>query len=82
VSLQIDLCYLEAIRSKVPELVQKEKIGDGVQGEPDLTDRFVSGDLEAEEWRELSLDSIMAEFIHLDAAVDCESAEVDPMATV
>lgn len=80
--LQTALCYLEAIRPKVPELVRKEKIGDGVQGEPDLTDRIVQGDIEAEEWKELSLDSIMADFIHLDAAVDSDSAEVDVMATV
>jgi hypothetical protein len=26
--------------------------------------------LEAEEWRELSLDSVMTDFIHMDAAVD------------
>jgi hypothetical protein len=31
---------------------------------------------------ELSFDSIMAEFIHLDAAVDGESAEGDIMVTV
>lgn len=82
--LQIALCYLEAIRPKVPQLVEKEKIGDGVQGEPDLTNRIVQGDLEAEEWKELSLDSIMADFIHLDAAVDSGNAETETetMATV
>jgi hypothetical protein len=37
--LQTALCYLEAIRPKVLELVEKEKIGDGVHDEPDLTDR-------------------------------------------
>jgi PHO85 cyclin-5 len=51
-------------------------------GEPDLTDRIVQGDLEAEEWKELSLNSIMADFIHMDVAVDNESAEADAMATV
>jgi len=76
------LCYLEAIRAKVPELVEKEKMGDGVQGEPDLSGKIVQGDLEAEEWRELSLDSVMADFIHMDAAVDIDSAEPDSMATV
>ena len=44
-------------------------MGDGVQGEPDLPGKIVQGDLEAEEWRELSLNSIMADFIHMDAAV-------------
>jgi hypothetical protein len=42
----------------------------------------VQGDLEAEEWRELSLDSVMANFIHMDAAVDTDSAEPEAMATV
>ena len=77
---QTALCYLEAIRSKVPQLVEKEKAGHGVQGEPDLTDRIVQGNLEAKEWRELSPDSIMADFIHLDAAIDSESAKGDGMA--
>lgn len=80
--LQTALCYLEAIRSKVPELVEQEKMGNGVQGEPDLSDKIVQGDIEAEEWRELSLDSVMADFIHMDAAVDTDSASTSAMATV
>jgi hypothetical protein len=62
--------------------VEREKMGDGVQGEPDLSGKIVQGDLEAEEWRELSLDSVMADFIHMDAAVDTDSAEREAMATV
>jgi hypothetical protein len=27
--LQVALCYLEAIHSKVPDLIQKEKMGEG-----------------------------------------------------
>jgi hypothetical protein len=38
--MQMALCYLEAICTKIPELVEKEKIGDGVQGEPDLSPCF------------------------------------------
>src|SRR6202050_3841881 len=38
--------------------------------------------LQCEEWRELSLDLVMADFIHMDAAVDIDSTEVDTMATV
>ena len=53
-------------------------MGDGVQGESDLS----QGDLEAEEWRELSLDSVMADFIYTDAAVDTDSAEPEALATV
>ncbi|KAF7980056.1 hypothetical protein HWV62_39830 [Athelia sp. TMB] len=67
--LQTALCYLEAIRANVPELVEK-KNGTGVQGEVDISHRIVQGNLEAEEWRELALDSVVADFIHLDAAVD------------
>ena len=39
--LETALCYLEAIHIKIPELVEKEKMGDGVQGEPDLSDKIV-----------------------------------------
>jgi hypothetical protein len=42
------LCYLEAIHSKVPDLVQKEKMGEGVQGELDLSGKIVQGDLNAD----------------------------------
>ena len=80
--LQTALCYLEAIRTKIPELVEKEKMGNGVQGEPDLSGKIVPGDLKVEEWKELSLDSIIADFIHMDAAVDASTAEGDSMATV
>jgi PHO85 cyclin-5 len=61
--LQRALCYLEVVRVKIPELVKREKMVDGVRGEPDLLGKFVPSDLEAEEWRELSLDSVMADSI-------------------
>jgi hypothetical protein len=48
---------------KIPELVEKENMGDGVQGEPDLSDNIVQGDLEAEGWKELFMDFAMADFI-------------------
>ena len=96
------LCYLKAIRAKVPELVEKEKMGDRIQGEPDakvpelvkrkkmedavqgeldLSGKIVQGDLEAEEWRVLSLDSVMADFIYMDATADTDSAKPEAMAT-
>ncbi|KAF8919869.1 hypothetical protein CPB85DRAFT_727784 [Mucidula mucida] len=55
--LQTALCYLEAIRPQVVELVELEKTGQGIRGEPELDDRIVPGsqadfDLEAS----LSLD--------------------------
>ena len=36
--LQTALCYLEAIRSKVPNLVRREQSGNGSRGETDLAD--------------------------------------------
>ena len=78
--LHTAMCYLG--KSYVPQLVGKGKPDHRVQGEPDLTERVVQGDLEAEGWREPSLDSIMADFIYLDAAVDGESVEGDFMAPV
>jgi hypothetical protein len=50
------------IHAKVPKLVEKEKMGQGVQGELDLSGKIIQGDLEAEEWKKLSLDSVMADF--------------------
>ncbi|KZP28035.1 hypothetical protein FIBSPDRAFT_947943 [Athelia psychrophila] len=41
--------------------------------------RIVQGDLEAEEWHELALDSVMANFIHLDAIVDSDTRDPDTM---
>jgi len=55
---QTALCYLEVIHMNVPELVEKEKMGVGVQGDPDLSGKIVQGDLNAEEWQALSLDSV------------------------
>jgi PHO85 cyclin-5 len=57
-------------------------MGDGVQGEPDLSGKIVQGNIDAEEWQALSLDSVMADFIHMDAAVDANATEMDTMATV
>jgi hypothetical protein len=81
-SLPTALCYLEAIHAKVPELVEREKTGDGVQGELDLSGKIVQGDVDADEWLALLLDSVMADFIHTDAAIDANAAETDAMATV
>ena len=38
--LQTALCYLEALRSKVPQLVRLEMEGKGVRGDPDLSSRI------------------------------------------
>jgi hypothetical protein len=50
------------------------------QGEPDLSRKIVQGNFEAKEWRELSLDSVMADFMHMDAGVDTGSTEPEAMA--
>ncbi|KAG6903080.1 hypothetical protein C0995_006267 [Termitomyces sp. Mi166 len=56
--LQTALCYLEAIRSKVPELVRAEKAGEGVQGEVDRSDWITPATPEElERERELAMDS-------------------------
>jgi hypothetical protein len=47
-----------------------------------LSGNIVQGDLEAEEWKELSLDSVMADFVHMDAAVEVDTAKADAKATV
>ncbi|KAJ7772594.1 hypothetical protein DFH07DRAFT_953059 [Mycena maculata] len=56
--LQTALCYLEAIRPKVPELIQKEQSGEGARGEPDADFRVMpatAAELEMEaQWAELS----------------------------
>ncbi|KAG7098778.1 hypothetical protein E1B28_000685 [Marasmius oreades] len=38
--LQTALCYLEAIRGKVPELIRQEKAGEGLKGELELDSRI------------------------------------------
>ncbi|KAF8894059.1 hypothetical protein BD779DRAFT_1754040 [Infundibulicybe gibba] len=55
--LQTALCYLEAIRPKVPELVRIQKSGHGVQMEPDLNSRICPA-TEAELEREAQLNGV------------------------
>jgi hypothetical protein len=42
--LQTALCYIEALRQKVPELAHQEKTGEGIRGEVDHGDRVLSPD--------------------------------------
>jgi hypothetical protein len=42
--LQTALCYIEALRSKIPELVHQERTGEGIRGEVDQSERIVSSD--------------------------------------
>ena len=42
--LQATLCHLEVICAKVPELVEKKKMGEGIQSEQDLLHKIVQGD--------------------------------------
>lgn len=39
--LQTALCYIEALRSKIPELVHQEQTGEGIRGEVDQSARVV-----------------------------------------
>ena len=45
-------------------------------------DKIVLGNIDSEERKEFPLDSIMADFIHMDAAININSAEADAMTTV
>ena len=51
--LQSALCYIEAVRSRVPELVELERSDKGIRGEPDLTSRITKAS------DELSIDSLI-----------------------
>ncbi|KAI0302524.1 hypothetical protein BC826DRAFT_984817 [Russula brevipes] len=42
--LQTALCYIEALRSKVPDLVHQEQTGEGIRGEVDQGSRVLSPD--------------------------------------
>ncbi|KAL0576290.1 hypothetical protein V5O48_005699 [Marasmius crinis-equi] len=53
--LQTALCYLEAIRAKLPELIRQEKAGEGVKGELELDSRITPA-TEAE----LELEALMS----------------------
>jgi len=62
--LQTALCYLEAIRSKVPELLRKESMGEGLNEEIASDCRIVRGanlqlDLDPEADLDMTLDSII-----------------------
>jgi hypothetical protein len=59
--LQTALCYLEAIRNKVPDIARQEKEGRGVQHE-DVSERITAGtatDLDLEAGSDPDLDSII-----------------------
>ncbi|GLB37623.1 putative regulation of cyclin-dependent protein serine/threonine kinase activity [Lyophyllum shimeji] len=73
--LQTALCYLEAIRSKVPELVRQERAGEGVKGEPDLGD-VITPATEAEFERETEFT------MRLDSVDNDARLDEDVMATV
>ncbi|KAH8114888.1 hypothetical protein DFH11DRAFT_1497074, partial [Phellopilus nigrolimitatus] len=45
--LQSALCYIEGVRKKVSEMAEKEKQGFGIRAEPELGDRIVRDDKEA-----------------------------------
>jgi len=42
---KLTLCLSRASIAKVPKLMEKEKMGDRVQGEPDLSGKIVQGNL-------------------------------------
>src|SRR6266550_8028274 len=59
--LQTALCYIEAIRPKIPELIRRQKAGESHWKEPELADRIVPAtDAEIQQHAEegMSLDNI------------------------
>ncbi|EPQ57385.1 hypothetical protein GLOTRDRAFT_137720 [Gloeophyllum trabeum ATCC 11539] len=56
--LQTALCYLEAIRCKVPELMRKERDGEGAKGESESASRIIFPEEEDAEALGVSLESI------------------------
>lgn len=72
--LQTALCYLEAIRPKVPELVREENTGQGVKGEPESASRIVPA-TDAELERE-------GTFMSLDSIINTDHCSEDVMDTV
>jgi len=69
--LQTALCYIEALRSKVPELIQQERSGEGIRGEVDQGARVISPDDPClqESSREVDIDEVPVAF-----ASQCDEA--------
>ncbi|KAH9054199.1 hypothetical protein EDB87DRAFT_1568567 [Lactarius vividus] len=59
--LQTALCYIEALRSKIPELVRQEQSGEGIRGEVDQSARVIFSDDPRlqESSKEVSIDEII-----------------------
>ncbi|PFH53801.1 hypothetical protein AMATHDRAFT_1027 [Amanita thiersii Skay4041] len=59
--LQTALCYLEAIRPKIPQLIQKQREGDCIWRDPDLADIIVPAiDVETQQAEpDMSLDALI-----------------------
>jgi hypothetical protein len=77
--LQTALCYIQAIRSKIPELVHQERTGEGIRGEVDQSARIVfSDDLRLQESpKEVGINEII-DPVHLVGA-ECRSNEEAPL---
>ncbi|THH21319.1 hypothetical protein EW146_g184 [Bondarzewia mesenterica] len=74
--LQTALCYLEAIRSKVPGIIQQEKLGTGIRGEPDQSTRIIQADeSEADLCSEVNADDLMGTSYSADSDSSCGSVE-------
>ncbi|KAI9442391.1 hypothetical protein H4582DRAFT_1928168 [Lactarius indigo] len=69
--LQTALCYIEALRSKIPELVHQERTGEGIRGEVDQSARVVCSDDPRlqESPKEVSIDEII-DPVHLVGSED------------
>ncbi|KAI9062883.1 hypothetical protein FKP32DRAFT_1612131 [Trametes sanguinea] len=77
--LQTALCYLEAVRSKVPELLRKEKTRPTSEygAEPDAEPRIVQGLPEQGDFRGSSGDGIASDVPNEAAVSDLDTVRVD-----
>ena len=76
--LQTALCYIEALRLRVPELVQQEQTGDGIRGEVDQGVRVLSQDDPRlhEQPKEVDIDEIINP-VHF-ASSECQFSDDAP----
>jgi hypothetical protein len=77
--LQTALCYIEALRQKVPELAHQEKTGEGIRGEVDHGARVLSSDDPRlyESPREVDIDEVI-DPVHFASSESNYSEEAPP----
>jgi hypothetical protein len=80
--LQTALCYLEAIRSKVPELVKQEEEGGGLPGESEGGQIIKAEDLSDAEAEALGMSVSLDSIINTDNCASAKQTDDTTLATV